>query len=63
MARRRSRTVEEKVEVEILPDEKPQGVSLVVIEWNPLEDGDDVDGKLQETGESLLAGGMPYQVL
>jgi hypothetical protein len=64
MARRRSRTVEEKVEIEVLPDEAPEeGVSLVVVEWNPLEDGDDVDGKLQEAVEALGVGGALHFTL
>jgi hypothetical protein len=63
MARRRSRTVEEKVEVEILPEKAPEGVPLVVVEWNPLEDGDDLDGKLQEAVESLGVGGALYFTL
>jgi hypothetical protein len=63
MARRRSRPVEKKVKVEILPDQAPEGVSLVVAEWNPLEDGDDVDGVLQEAVESLGVGGALYFTL
>ena len=50
MARRRSKPVEEKVEVKILPDQAPEGVSLVVVECD-IVDGD---------GEPLLAAGMPY---
>ena len=63
MARRRSKPVEENVEVEILPEKAPEGVSLVVVEWNPLEDGDDVDGKLQEAVEALGVGGALYFTL
>jgi len=35
----------------------------VVIEWSPLEDGDDVDAKLQEAAESLAVGGALYFTL
>ena len=34
MARRRSKPIEEKIEVQILPDEATEGVSLLVVEWN-----------------------------
>ena len=53
MARRRSRLiekpVEEKVEVEILPDQAREGVSLVVVECD-IVDGD---------GKPPLVAGMP----
>ena len=53
----------EKVEVEFPPDEAPERVSLVVIEWHPSENGDDLYGVLQDAAESLAVGGVLYFTL